>query len=346
MARNMNRRAFVGTLPLWPLAIEAFTGRGGPSRLSTEDLVAARMAQATQAAPSFPIIDTHIHIYDKTKPGGAPWPRDVPGGGEPPQGMVALPNRYKAIVAPFGVAGAIIVEASPRLEDNQWCLDVAANHPIIVGLVGRLDPADPAFPSNLERLVKNRLFLGVRQGQLHLALDSPTAIGNLRRLADADCSLDVDAPRQGMTAAEVLLKVLDKVPNVRLVMDHLPDVRFPDDAAKERYVRHLRELTKRPNVYIKLSEVVRRYEGRVSTDLHLYRAWLDELWDIFGEDRIIFGSDWPQSETLEFNSYPNVFGVARAYVMSKSPAAMEKVFWRNSRKPYRWVQREPSQRQP
>ena len=49
--------------------------------------------------------------------------------------------------------------------------------------------------------------------------------------------------------------------------------------------------------------------------------------------------------TLEFNSYPNVFNVARAYVASKSPAAIEKVFWRNSRKAYRWVQREPSQRQ-
>jgi L-fuconolactonase len=83
----------------------------------------------------------------------------------------------------------------------------------------------------------------------------------------------------------------------------------------------------------------------VSTDLHNYRAWLDELWEIFGEDRIMFGSDWPQSENLEFNSYPNVFNVARAYVMSKSPAAMEKVFWKNSRKPYRWVQRDPSQRQ-
>jgi hypothetical protein len=37
--------------------------------------------------------------------------------------------------------------------------------------------------------------------------------------------------------------------------------------------------------------------------------------------------------------------VARAYVTGKGPAAMEKVFWRNSRKPYRWVQREPAQRQ-
>ena len=105
-----------------------------------------------EKAASMPIIDTHIHLFDKTRPEGAPYPRDIPGGGEPPQGMISLPNRYKAIVAPFGVVGAIVVEASPRLEDNQWVLDVTSNTPIIVGLVGRLDPADPAFGKNLERL--------------------------------------------------------------------------------------------------------------------------------------------------------------------------------------------------
>lgn len=327
MEHGMTRRMFVGSVPLLPFAAQAIV-RG----------------QAPPAAPAFPLIDTHIHIYDKTRPEGAPYPRDVPGG-EPPQGMIALPNRYKAIVAPLGVVGAIIVEASPRVEDNYWLLDVSASHPIIVGLVGRIDPAEASFPSHLEKLAKNRLFIGIRQGQLHLGLDSPAYVANLKRLADADCSLDVDVPRQGMTATEVLVRVLDKVPSLRLVIDHLPDVRFPDEAAKATYVRHLRELGKRPNVSIKLSEVVRRYEGRVSTDLHNYRAWLDELWDIFGEDRIMFGSDWPQSETLEFNSYPNVFNVARSFVTAKNPAAMEKVFWRNSRKAYRWVQREPSQRQ-
>jgi len=323
----VHRRAFVGSLPLMPFALEA-----------------ALAAQAQAEKPAFPIIDTHIHIFDKTRPEGAPYPRDVPGGGEPPQGLIALPNRYKGIVTPFGVVGAVIVEASPRLEDNQWVLDVSANHPIIVGLVGRIDPGDTGFPRNLDRFVKNKLFIGIRQGQLHLGLDSPDYMANLKRLADADCSLDVDTPRQGMSATEVLVKVLDKVPSLRLVMDHLPDVRFPDAASKERYLGYLRELGKRPNVYIKLSEVVRRYEGKVSTDLTMYRSWLDELWDIFGEDRIMFGSDWPQSENLEFNSYPNVFGVARAYVLGKKPAAMEKVFWKNSVKPYRWIQREPAQR--
>ena len=123
--------------------------------------------------------------------------------------MIALPERYQAITAPFGVAGAIVVEASPRLDDNHWILDVAADAPIIVGLVGRIDLADQDFGKNLDRLRTNPLFLGIRQGRLHLGLDRPDDMPNLKRLADADCSLDVDTPRQGMTATEVLVKVFD-----------------------------------------------------------------------------------------------------------------------------------------
>ena len=322
-----------------------FNRREFVSSLATLPFAAKGVLAGQDARPSFPIIDTHIHLFDKTRPEGAPYPRDVPGGGEPVQGMIALPNRYEAIVAPFGVVGAIVVEASPRLDDNQWILDVAANEPIIVGLVGRIDPADPAFGKNLDRLSKDPLFLGIRQGRLHLGLDNPAYIANLQLLADADCSMDVATPSHGMTVTEVLVKVLDKVPSLRLVMDHLPDVRFPDQATKDTYLMYLRELGKRPQVYIKLSEVVRTWGGEVSTSLYLYRDWLDELWEIFGEDRVIFGSDWPHSESLEFNSYPNVFGIAQAYARSKGPSVMEKVFWKNSLKPYRWVQRLPSQRQ-
>jgi len=325
MKVTYGRREFVSSLIGLPLAVQAALARQSPQ-------------------PAFPIIDTHIHLFDKTRPEGAPYPADVPGGGEPVQGMVALPNRYKAITAPFGVTGAIVVEASPRVEDNQWILDIAKEAPVIVGLVGRLDPADREFGLHLDRLTQDPLFLGIRQRRLQDGLDRIDYVENLRRLADADCSLDVDTPREGMIAPEVLVRVMDKVPSLRLVMDHLPDVRFRDRATKDRYLSYLRELGSRPQVYIKLSEVVRQWAGEVSTRIYHYRDWLDELWDIFGEDRVMFGSDWPQSETLEFNSYPNVFRVAEAYVRTKGPEAMEKVFWKNSLKPYRWVQRLPNQR--
>jgi len=338
----MNRRDFVSALGVLPFAVEA--------ALKAQAVPPAEAAALRAAAMSpFPVIDTHIHIFDKSRPGGMGYPRDMPGGGEPPQGHIALPNRYKLVAAPFGVVGAIIVEAATTLEDNFWLLDVAKDNPIIVGVVGKLDPNDARFPATLEKLVQNKMFLGTREGQFRAGLDKPAFMANIKRLVDADCSIDIDTPSYGITATETLVKVLDKMPSMRMVLDHLPGVtyrvkEFPDKALMATYVQHLKEIGKRPNVYIKLSEVVRPVNGKVSTDLSTYKDWLDQLWDIFGEDRIMFGSDWPQSEGVEYNSYPNDISVARAYVKSKSPAAMEKVFWKNSTKPYRWVQREPSQR--
>ena len=58
---------------------------------------------------------------------------------------------------------------------------------------------------------------------------------------------------------------------------------------------HLRELGARPQVYVKISEVLRRIDGQVPTDLSVYGATIDRMVETFGEDRILFGSDWPNS---------------------------------------------------
>jgi predicted TIM-barrel fold metal-dependent hydrolase len=142
----------------------------------------------------------------------------------------------------------------------------------------------------------------------------------------------------------VLIKVTDKVPSLRLIVPHLPNARMPQERpAFDAFVARLKELGSRPTLYMKLSEVIKRVDGKVSTDMNLYRDRLDMLWDIFGENRVIFGSDWPNSEHV--GSYSDVMTVARAYVSSKGSAAVEKVFWRNSVTAYRWVKRDPTQSQ-
>jgi predicted TIM-barrel fold metal-dependent hydrolase len=73
----------------------------------------------------------------------------------------------------------------------------------------------------------------------------------------------------------------------------------------------------------------------------LYRPRLDELWDIFGPDRLIFASDWPVSDLK--GPYAQLLTVVRRYFAERGRAAEEKVFWKNSRAAYRWVKRQPNQ---
>ena len=174
-------------------------------------LVAAETA-AAQALP-FPIIDTHIHLFDPTRPQGVPWPSKTDKVLYQP----ALPERYRRIAEPFGVAGAIEIECSPWLEDNRWVLDVEAKDKIMVGTIGDLEPGKPEFRAQLERFHRNPLFLGIRYGNLwgrNLASEiaKPAFIEDLRALAAAGLVLDTANQTPELIAAT--LRVTDAVPNL------------------------------------------------------------------------------------------------------------------------------------
>lgn len=305
--------------------------------------VAAGMAalHASAQATLVPIIDTHIHLFDPRRPQGVPWPdKDDTILYQP-----ALPDRYRRVTKGLGVVGAIEVECSPWLEDNQWVLDIAAKNPVIVGTVGNLEPGKPDFGKYLERFHKNPLFRGIRYGNLwgrNLGeqLAKPEFITDLRALADADLELDTANPDPVLISDVV--RLTDRIPTLRVVIDHLPHLDPPADLQARGQLRaNLKELGRRPQVYVKVSEVVRRVGSEVSSDLNVYRARLDELWDIFGPDRLLYGSDWPNSDNSA--AYPLVLNLVREYFSSKGSAVTEKFFWGNSVAAYRWVKREPGQ---
>jgi len=94
----------------------------------------------------------------------------------------------------------------------------------------------------------------------------------------------------------------------------------------------------RPQVYAKISGVLRKVDDRVPVDVDFYRSDLDGLWDAFGPDRLIYGSNWPPVESLA--PYQTVLRVVREYFATKGEVASIKFFWDNSRDAYRWVNRE------
>ncbi len=290
---------------------------------------------------SIPIIDTHIHLFDTGRPQGIPWPtQDDPILYKP-----ALPSRYRQVTEGCGIVGAIEVECSAWLEDNQWVLDVAAKDPLIVGMVGDLEPDKPDFRKQLERFHRNPLFLGIRYGNLwgrdlSTAVANPRFVAGLKEVASAGLGFDSANPNVPLIAA--LLRIADEVPDLRIVIDHLPQYNPPTEGkARSEYQANLRELGMRPQVFAKISEVLRRVDGRVPTDLDFYRPRLDEMWEIFGEDRLLYGSDWPNCDLIA--EFPQEFPLVRSYVAGKGAAAAEKVFWKNSIAAYRWIKRDANQ---
>jgi predicted TIM-barrel fold metal-dependent hydrolase len=293
------------------------------------------------AATSVPIIDTHIHLFDPGRPQGVPWPDK----NNQLLYRAALPDRYRQVTQGLGIVGAIEVECSPWLEDNQWVLDIAAKDSIVVGTIGDLEPGGPKFRDNLERFHRNPLFRGIRYGNLWgrdlgAELAKTEFISDLKVLASADLVLDTANPTPALIADVV--RLTDQVPNLRVIVDHLPQMDLPADATARRACQaNLRELGKRPRIYVKISEVLRRDRGKVPDHLDFYRDRLDELWDIFGQDRLLYGSDWPNGD--QWGTYPLVLKIVREYFTVKGTAVAEKYFWKNSLAAYHWTKRNANQ---
>lgn len=295
----------------------------------------------TVDALSIPVIDTHIHLFDPGRPQGIPWPSQDDAVLYKP----ALPRRYHEVTRGLGIAGAIELECSPWLEDNQWVLDVAAAELLIVGMIGDLEPGAPGFGAQIERFHRNPLFLGIRCGNLwgrDLSVDvlRPGFISDLRALAGAGLTMDTANPDAALIRAVVRLS--DDIPDLRIVIDHLPQL-APEAWKQKATQDDLRELGQRPQVYAKISEVLRAANGAVCADVNNYRPVLDEIWEIFGEDRLVYGSDWPNCDHIA--TLPEGLAVVREYVSGRGAVAAEKLFWKNSLAAYRWIKRDAGQPQ-
>ena len=327
---DISRRKFLGTVTLAGAALQA-----GLNHTWADILPAPGKTVATD----IPVIDSHIHLYDPFRPQGVPWPPKT----NKALYKTSLPAQYRSIARPLGVVGAIEVECSSWLEDNQWVLDVAAKDDIMVGTIGNLVPGTPEFRANLERFRQNPLFRGIRYGlgrQSGKELDRPEFIADLKALADADLVLDTANPSVSLLADVV--RVSELVPQLRIVIDHLPQMIPPTEPAlRATYDASLKALRERPQVYVKISEVLRRTNGQIPTDLDYYRPRLDEILDVFGSDRVLYGSDWPNSDN--WLPFAAGFKLVQDYFKGQGRAAAEKYFWRNSVKCYKWVKRNDRQ---
>ena len=303
-------------------------------------------AQAANVA-DIPIIDCHIHLFDATRPQGAPYKggRAFPGG-------VALPSMYAQIAKPLGIVGVIEVDASPWIEDNLWVLETVQPEPLFVGTVGNLQPDKPEFGEYLERYTKNPLYRGIRYGNLWrydlpAQVNNPQFIEGLKLLAQHD--LVLETANQNVPLLEAAVRVNDKVPELRIVLDHLPAL-DPSPETQAGYDAVLKEISQRKNIWVKLSEIVHpvRQSGADRTSppaivpgLAAHRDRLDLLMGSFGEDRVVFGSDWPNA--VGVSEVPDTVALVREYFAQQSRAAAEKFFWKNSIAAYKWVRRAPDQ---
>jgi len=99
----------------------------------------------------------------------------------------------------------------------------------------------------------------------------------------------------------------------------------------------------RPNIFVKLTEVYhpRLDNKQVVDDYNVLRDRLEYLFGMFGEDRVMFGTDYPNSYGVATIS--EEVGLMKKFFSTKTRPQAEKYFWRNAARVYKYVKRSADQ---
>lgn len=314
-----------------------------PLDLSRRDLLAVGLGGlaalqhpallADPAATDLDVIDCHTHFYDPTRPEGIPWPAKGT-----PLYRTVLPKHLRELKHYRRVTGTVIVEASDRLEDNAWLLGLAKDDPFVVGIVGNLTPGAPAFADHLKRFSADPLFRGIRISTdlLHKLLDKDD-LRDLRLFAERGLTLDVNG---GPNTPAELARLAGRLPDLRIVLNHIGNVRITAEPPPVDWVAGIRAAAKHQNVACKISALcwAAAHDGKdAPTVLDFYRPYIDTVWNAFGDNRVIYGSDWPASESAA--DYATQQRITMDYANERGADALKKFCSLNAKRIYKWVER-------
>jgi L-fuconolactonase len=287
-----------------------------------------------EEAPAPPLgIDAHTHFYDPMRPQGVPWPAKD----DAKLYRTVLPPEFLKLAAPLGIGATVVVEASPWLEDNQWLLNLAADHRSIWGVVGNLAPGTPEFPGHVKRFAKNPLFKGIRVNYQGEDKSGSVLGDDLARLVDADLALDLNGPP---IIVNLAAKIAERHPKLRIVINHLGNLVIDGKPPPQPWLDAMKAAAGHPNVFCKASACVEGAHAAgppPATRPGFYAPVLDAAYAAFGPDRLLYAGNWPVSAL--FADYETVHRIAANFIAPKGPAAAAKFFHHNALAAYRCAPR-------
>lgn len=190
------------------------------------------------------------------------------------------------------IDGLVAIQARQTELETRFMIEIAKTHPEIKGFVGWIDLADEQVKEKLEHFSQYPIIKGwcytAGENDTGDALLNDNFLKGMTHLGKYKYTFDLHInPQQWSAAAELI----GKFPYQKFVVDHcaLPDIKHKiiDD-----WKFWIREFAKYPNVYCKLSGLMTEAAWRLWHASEFY-PYLDVVFEAFGTNRLIFGSDWP-----------------------------------------------------
>jgi len=233
------------------------------------------------------VSDAQIHLWENERP-DRPWPKDGRSTPHRPNGFTA--EQMLAEMDPVGVDRAVIVPPSWIGETNAYALEAAAQYPGRFAVMGRFDPEDPSFISQLPTWLDQPHMLGIR-----ITFNTPTFTAGLDSgmfdpmWAGAE---RYGIPVMALFAGPLITKVapiVEKYPGLTLIIDHM--ARIPASHGPEAWANLdlLLDVARYQNIWVKTScAPTHSDEDFPYRDLHPH---LKRIYEAFGARRLLWGSD-------------------------------------------------------
>lgn len=270
---------------------------------------------------SLPVIDAHHHFWD-------PRSTDYPWMAGPEMAPIRRPfgaADLAPLLAANGIDASIVVQCRSDEAETEEFLATAAATTFVVGVVGWVDLEHPDVGVHLDRLLQRPdggKLVGIRH-QVHDEPDPdwltrPAVRYGLAAVFERGLTYDLLVRSRELAAAVAVAK---EFPAGRFVLDHMakPPIATGFDQA---WADRLETLAGCPNVWCKISGLATEAQWN-DWDAERLRPAIDHAWRCFGEDRLIYGSDWPVC--LLAGDYARIKTSAETCLAGHGQAVLDKV---------------------
>ena len=234
-------------------------------------------------------IDSHQHFWHPAR-GDYSWMPD----NDPILTRPYSPHDLADTLFSTNVKQTVLVQAAPSVEETEYLLGLADATEHIAKVVGWIDFEKPAELESLKRLAAHPKFAGVRP----MIQDLPDDNWMLRdevqwayqALIDLNLTFDcLGFPRH----LQNFHTLLTRYPTMRAVIDHCMKPKFRTHSDKEfnNWAEGMSHLANDTSAYCKLSGLVT--EADEDWSVAVLKPYTDHVLDVFGADRVMWGSDWP-----------------------------------------------------
>ena len=248
------------------------------------------MRSANPASPSW----IPVHLWDLKRPAGLGW---IAKDNETLYRNF-LPEHHAPIARANGVRAVVLVQAGQSLPDNQWNLDLTAHDKDLYrGLVGNLSEVigTDRFQPLFDKLCQDRRYVGYRLSGRYQEKLTDAFFRDLEHTAKKGRTVDFLCGKYSLQGVEA---IATRLPGLKIIIDHFEASAWTGSlwirngsGSSSRWPEGPTFTARSPALY-----------GRVKPQpapkkVSFYRPILELAYDAFGEDRLVYGSDWPVTET-------------------------------------------------